>query len=222
MKKVNATGRTVEDAVTSALVKLGVTRSQAMVRVIHEPVKGFLGFIGSKEAEVEVKVLQSADETARGFLADLLERMGMEARVRTGIPTNEEPIALEIVCDEDDLPVVIGRHGATLDSMQYLVNVVVNQGRDGYTRVHLDAGQYRKKRQEGLQRLADRAAVRALRIKRPVSMDPMPAHDRKFVHTYLQERSDVTTTSEGNEPQRKVVVVPFVQSGPSGTKKYNV
>lgn len=218
MKKVTATGRTVEDAVTSALVKLGVSRSQATVRVLSEPVKGLFGFIGGREAEVEVSVLQSPEETAKDFLADTLAHMGIHARIRMGTPTSDAPLTLEIVCDEDDLPVVIGKHGSTLDSLQYLVNVVANQGQESYTRLFLDAGEYRHRRQEGLQRLADRAAVRALRTKRPVSLDPMPAHDRKFVHTYLQNRSDVTTTSEGTDPYRKVVVVPFVQSGPARKK----
>lgn len=215
MKKVTATGRTVEDAVTSALVRLGVSRSQATVRVLSEPVKGLFGFIGGREAEVEVSVMQSPEDTAKEFLSDTLSHMGISARIRMTAGTDEIPTTLDIVCDEKDLPVVIGKHGSTLDSLQYLVNVVANQGQENYTRLFLDAGQYRVRRQEGLQRLADRAAVRALRTKRPVSLDPMPAHDRKFVHTYLQNRSDVTTTSEGTDPYRKVVVVPFVQSGPS-------
>lgn len=215
MKKVTATGRTVDDAITSALVKLGVTRSQAIVRVINEPVKALFGFIGGKEAEVEVSVALTAEETAKEFLQETLKHMGIDARVRTAPPVEEQGYSFEILCEEEDLPLVIGRHGSTLDSLQYLTNVVVNQGQDGYVRVFLDAGRYRQKRQEGLERLADRAAVRALRTKRPVPMDPMPAHDRKYVHTYLQERSDVTTTSEGSEPHRRVVVVPFVQSGPA-------
>lgn len=215
MKKVTATGRTVEDAVTSALVRLGVSRSQATVRVLSEPVKGLFGFIGGREAQVEVSVILTPEETAKEFLSDTLIHMGIEARIRL-IPASEDtPTTLEIICEEDDLPVVIGKHGSTLDSLQYLVNVVANQGQENYTRLFLDAGMYRQRRQEGLQRLADRAAVRALRTKRPVSLDPMPAHDRKFVHTYLQNRSDVTTTSEGTDPYRKVVVVPFVQTGPA-------
>ncbi|KPV42506.1 RNA-binding cell elongation regulator Jag/EloR [Alicyclobacillus ferrooxydans] len=215
MKKVTATGRTVEDAVTSALVRLGISRSQATVRVMSEPVKGLFGFIGGREAQVEVSVIRTPEETARDFLSETLIHMGIDARIRLLPASEDTPTTLEIICDENDLPVVIGKHGSTLDSLQYLVNVVANQGQESYTRLFLDAGMYRQRRQEGLQRLADRAAVRALRTKRPVSLDPMPAHDRKFVHTYLQNRSDVTTTSEGTDPYRKVVVVPFVQTGPA-------
>lgn len=214
MKKVTATGKTVDDAVTSALVKLGVSKSQATIRVIREPSKGLFGLIGAKEAEVEVSVSAGPDEVAREFLVDTLRHMGMEGRVRNQGYSEEHGELFEIVCDEEDLPVVIGRHGSTLDALQYLVNVVANQNQQRHVRFSLDAGDYRQKRREGLQKLADRAAIRALRTKRPVPMEPMPAHDRKFVHTYLQERSDVTTTSEGAEPFRKVIIVPYVQSGP--------
>ncbi|MCL6452853.1 MAG: protein jag [Alicyclobacillus sp.] len=214
MKKVRATGRTVEEAVRSALVKLGATRSQATVQVLQEPVKGLFGLLGAREAEVEVCVAATPEETARDFLVELLRHMGLDASVRVGARLDGDGISLEILCESEDLPVVIGRHGSTLDAMQYLTNVVVNQDRDVYIRVYVDAGDYRRRRQEGLLRMADRAALRAVRTKRPVAMDPMPSHDRKVVHTYLQERTDVTTTSEGTDPHRKVVVVPVVQSGP--------
>ncbi|GMA50746.1 DNA/RNA-binding protein [Alicyclobacillus contaminans] len=216
MKKVIATGRTIDDAVTSALVKLGVTRSQASVRVIREPVRGWFGILGARDAEVEVSVQLAPEDALREFLGGTLRRMGVEARIRTRVIEEEgrKRLHADVVCEEEDLPIVIGRHGTTLESLQYLANVVVNQGQDRFVKVVVDAGDYRRRRQEGLQRMADRAAVRAVRTKRPVVMDPMPAADRKFIHTYLQERSDVTTSSEGAEPHRKVVVVPVVQSGP--------
>jgi spoIIIJ-associated protein len=216
MRKVIATGRSVDEAVTSALVKLGATRSQAKVRVLREPVRGLFGLIGAKEAEVEVSIELSPEESVRDFLAGVLRRMGVQARVRTKSVTEDgrSVIEAEIVCDEADLPVVIGRHGSTLESLQYLANVVVNQEQKEFLKVIVDAGDYRRRRMEGLQRMADRAALRAVRTKRPVALDPMPASDRKFVHTYLQNRSDVMTSSEGSEPNRKVVVVPLVQSGP--------
>jgi spoIIIJ-associated protein len=216
MRKVIATGRSVEEAVTSALVKLGATRSQATVRVIREPVRGLFGLIGARDAEVEVSIQLTPEESVRDFLAGVLRRMGLQARVRTKSDTEDgKPVIhAEIVCEEADLPIVIGRHGSTLESLQYLANVVVNQEQEEYLKVIVDAGDYRRRRKEGLQRMADRAAMRAVRTRRPVALDPMPASDRKFVHSYLQNRSDVMTSSEGTEPHRKVVVVPLVQSGP--------
>ena len=217
VKKVVVTGRTVEEAVRSALVRLGVAHAQATIRVLKEPVKGLFGFIGGKDAEVEVSVRMSAEESTREFLAGVLRRMGVEStRVRTKVGEEEgKPmVAADVVCEEEDLPVVIGRHGSTLEALQYLTNVVVNQTQEGYIKVIVDAGDYRRRRREGLQRMADRAASRALKTKRSVAMDPMPPSDRKFIHTYLQQRSDVTTSSEGADPNRRVIVLPLVQSGP--------
>lgn len=217
MKKVVATGKSVEDAVTSALVKLGVTRTQASIRVIKEPIKGILGFIGGRDAEVEVSVALTPEEAAKEFLAGSLRRMGIrEYRIRSheGQEDAKPTFYLDITCNESDLPVIIGRHGSTLDSLQYLLNVVANNGQQHYVKVFVDAGDYRQRRKEGLERLAERAAARAIKTKRPVAMDAMSSSDRKLVHTYLQERADVTTTSEGTDPNRKVVVLPVVQSGP--------
>jgi spoIIIJ-associated protein len=220
MKRLIATGRTVEDAVTSALVKLGVSRSQATVRVITEPVKGIFGFIGGRDAQVEVTVKNTPEEAGREFLRSTLKEMGIEAVIRSQ-PEQEDRAAtlLEISCDPEFLPVIIGRHGSTLESLQYLVNIVANRDTEKYVKFFVDAGEYRRKRREDLYRIADRAAYRALRIKKPVSLESMSSADRKIVHTYLQERSDVTTTSEGVDPNRKVVVVPIVQSGPAPSRR---
>lgn len=218
MKRVVSTGKSVEDAVTSALVKLGVSRAQASVRVIQEPVKGILGFIGGRGAEVEVSVSLTPEETAKEFLSGILRRMGINdfrLRAREEQVEARPTLLLDIACADVNLPVLIGRHGSTLDSLQYLANVVANHGQDNYLKVSVDAGEYRGRRKEGLERLADRAAIRAVKLRRSVSMDPMSASDRKLVHTYLQERTDVTTASEGVDPNRKVVIVPVVQSEPS-------
>ncbi|GMA57316.1 spoIIIJ-associated protein [Alicyclobacillus sacchari] len=209
MKKVVATGRTVEEAVTSALVRLGVSRSQAEIRVISEPVKGLFGFIGGKDAEVEVRVIDTPLDMAKEFLHGLLEKMGISAGVSADEQLTEEgAVPLSISCGEDALPIVIGRHGSTLDSMQYLVNVVANRNAHSVVKFAVDAGGYRQRRKDNLRRIADQAAERAVRLGRPVSLEAMPSADRKWVHTYLQGREDVTTLSEGQEPYRRVKVAP--------------
>lgn len=216
MKRVIATGRTVDDAVTSALVQLGVTRSNANIRVIQEPVKGLFGLIGGKEAEVEVSVTLSAEEIARDFLSGVLRRMELDARVKVKEQTvNGDPAhVLEVLCNEDELPIVIGRHGATLDSLQYLVNVVGNQEEKGkYTKFVVDAGGYRERHKENIERIAERARQRAIKLQKPVSLEAMTAADRKVVHTYLQDRGGVTTSSEGTDPNRRVVITPLVRTG---------
>src|SRR5579875_385561 len=209
MKRMIATGRTVEEAVTSALVRLGATRSQATVRVITEPVKALFGFFGGKDAEVEVSVMQSPDEAGKEFLSELLSHMGVESRVHVRqqrVDGNEE-IQMDISCDEEHLPVVIGRHGSTLDAIQYLVNIVGNRENSGFIKFSVDAGDYRQRRKEGLCRIAERAASRAVKTGKPVLLDAMSSADRKVVHTFLQNRSDVATLSEGVEPNRRVKIV---------------
>lgn len=210
MRRVVATGKTVDEAVTSALVRLGITRSQATIRVISEPVNRLFGILRSKDAEVEVTAIQSLEEDAQDYLMDILERMGLDAKVRLKSGSAEEEVdhTLEIVCGEDDLPVVIGRHGVTLDSLQYLVNTVMNRGQEKHVRFRIDAGDYRRKRREGLEQVATRALERAVRTGRKVVLESMPASERKLIHTYLQERPEVTTISEGAEPNRHVVVIP--------------
>lgn len=215
MKRVVSTGRTVEEAVTSALVKLSVSRSQASIKVLQEPSRGLFGIIGGRGAEVEVSVSLSPEETAREFLMETLRKMGIEGRVRLlKADAGDWQQVLNIQCPETDMPVVIGRHGATLDSLQYLANIVANQENpDEHIRFTVDAGGYRERHKESIVRLAERAAQRAVRSRRSVGLEPMTAVDRKLVHTYLQGRDDVTTTSEGVDPQRKVVVIPVVNSG---------
>lgn len=214
MKRVVATGRTVDDAVTSALVRLGVTRSQATIRVIHEPVSRLFGLIRAKEAEVEVTALLTPEESAKDFLMDVLRLMGVDAKIRShnSVLGEDAEYMIDILCDEKDLPVVIGRHGVTLDSLQYLVNNAANRDKEKHTRFRVDAGDYRQRRKEGLWQVADRAVERALRTQKPIVLDSMPAAERKIIHTYLQDRAEVTTASEGTEPNRRVVVVPMAQA----------
>lgn len=210
MKRVVATGRTVDEAVTSALVRLGVTRSQATVRVIHEPVNRLFGILRAKEAEVEVTAMMSAEEMAREFLAETLVRMGIAAKIRTYVSNEheEKEHVLEVACEEGELPTVIGRHGVTLDALQYLVNTVANRGQERYLRFRVDAGDYRRRRKEGLCQTADRAVERAVKTQRPVMLEVMAAAERKIIHMHLQDRPEVTTTSDGTEPHRRVVVLP--------------
>ncbi|WAH37004.1 RNA-binding cell elongation regulator Jag/EloR [Alicyclobacillus dauci] len=213
MKRLVVTGRSVEEAVTSALVRLGVPRSQAQVRVISEPVKGLFGFFGGKDAEVEVIVQQTPQEMAKDFTEKVLERMGVraEASIERDTETDAE-FLVNIHCSDDVLPIVIGRHGSTLDSLQYLVNIVSNREYEGFVKFSLDAGDYRKRRRENLRRVADQAADRAVRTGRAVTLDAMSAADRKWVHSYLQSRVDITTLSEGQDPYRKVKIAPKRQS----------
>lgn len=210
MKRVVVTGRSVDDAVTSALVKLGVPRSQAQIKVISEPVKGFLGFIGAKDAEVEVSIQLSPQEAAKDFLQGVLQRMNVAAEVSFdgSAEVEDEEVTLNIQSSEDALPFLIGRHGSTLDSLSYLVNLFANRNHEGFMKFVVDAGNYRKRRRDSLRRVAEQAADRAVKAGRPVSLDSMSSADRKWVHTFLQLRDDVLTSSEGQDPHRRVKIIP--------------
>lgn len=209
MRKVVATGKTIEEAVMSALVKLGVPRSQAQVRVIREPVRGLFGWIGGKDAEVEVSVIETPLDAAKEFLRTTIAKMGLGQAVIVADDVAEDgSVKLSISADEDALPILIGRRGATLDALQYLVNIVANRDAAEKMRFTLDAAGYRDRRLESLRRLADEAADKAVRLGRPVALDPMPRKDCKWVHAHLQSRGDVITISEGQEPYRRVKVIP--------------
>ncbi len=209
MRKLVANGRTVEEAVISGLVRLGVSRSEATIRVLQEPVRGFLGLIGSRDAQVEVSVVDAPENVARDFLSKTLRLMGVEGWVHSSRQDGDDKVILmDVECRDENFSTVIGRHGVTLDALQYLTAVVVNRETEGFIKVYLDAGGYRQRRAEGLQRMAERAAKKAIRTGRSVSLDVMSAADRRIVHLFLQEDPGVSTVSEGAEPHRKVVVVP--------------
>lgn len=149
MRKVVATGKTIEEAVMSALVRLGVPRSQAQVRVIREPARGFLGWLSGREAEVEVTVIETPLDAAKEFLRTAISKMGLGQAVIVADDVDEEGhVKLSISADEDALPILIGRRGATLDALQYLVNIVANRDASEKMRFTLDAAGYRDRRLE--------------------------------------------------------------------------
>jgi spoIIIJ-associated protein len=204
VKKVVATAKTVDDAVQKALLELGVPRDKVNVRVLEEPSKGLFGLIGVRDAKVEVEY--NVDPVGQGleFLQDVLRNMKVDARVETR--HTEDGILFDI--QGTNLGIIIGRRGQTLDSLQYLVNVVANRHVDKHVRIVLDAENYRTRRKETLERLADRTARKALQSKRMVRLEPMSAAERKVIHAYLQKRADVVTYSEGEEPHRYIVIAP--------------
>lgn len=204
MKKVVATAKTIDDAVQKALLELGVPKEKANVRVLEEPSRGLFGLIGTKDAKVEVEFHYDPVAQGRDFLQDVLTNMKVEAQVNAR--PNEEGMLFDI--QGTNLGMIIGRRGQTLDSLQYLVNVVANRHADKHVRITLDAENYRLRRKETLEQLAERVAKKALSSKRAVRLEPMSAAERKVIHAFLQKRSDVVTFSEGDEPNRYIVISP--------------
>ncbi len=204
--QIRKSGKTVEEALALALEELGVSEDQVTYTVIEEASKGFLG-IGSKEATVEVKVKATTKEgAAEEFLSGLFGAMGMEVEITS--QKTEDGIFLELA--GDDMGIVIGKRGDTLDSIQYLTSLVVNKDKshDEYTRVSIDTEGYRQKREDSLKALSERLANKVAKSGKKYTLEPMNPYERRIIHANLQDNEDVTTFSIGDEPYRKVVIAP--------------
>lgn len=202
MNKITVTAKTVEEAVEKGLKELNTTRDRVEIRVIEQPSRGLLGLIGAKDAKVELERIFNPVEEAISFLNDVLEVMVPGAKVET---RHEEDYLVFDISGEQ-LGLIIGKRGQTLDSLQYLVNLVANRYSDQYMKIVLDAENYREKRKKTLEDLADRLAEKVIRTQRSVRLEPMSALERKIIHTRLQNHTGVNTYSKGEEPNRFVVI----------------
>jgi spoIIIJ-associated protein len=142
-------------------------------------------------------------DNAVHFLEDVIKSMGLTAEVRV---QHEYDGNYVFFIEGERMGILIGRRGQTLDALQYLVNLVANKNSESFLRIILDAENYRKRRQETLERLADRLAKQVIRERKEIELEPMPAHERKIIHTYLQGHGKVGTRSVGEEPNRKVMI----------------
>ncbi len=203
MEFVEFTAKTVDDAITSACQKFLVTSDRLEYEVIEEGSSGFLGF-NAKPAKIRAKVKETLVDKAKAFLEDVFAAMHMTVIVEVSFDEAEK--AMDIDLNGDDMGVLIGKRGQTLDSLQYLVSLVVNRDSDDYIRVKVDTENYRKRRKETLENLAKNIAYKVKRTKRSVSLEPMNPYERRIIHSALQNDKFVTTHSEGDEPFRHVVV----------------
>jgi spoIIIJ-associated protein len=201
MKALEKSGRTVDEAVAAAIEELGLPSHRVKVEVLDEGKGGFLG-IGAKPALVRVTPTESRRERVEVFLREVCDAMGVEVT----ISMQEQNEYLHVDVAGAEAGILIGHHGQTLDAMQYLVNLVASKVGDDGQRVLLDVEDYRKRREETLTRLATRLAERVKRNGESMVLEPMSAHERRVIHLALQENPDVVTTSEGEEPFRRVVI----------------
>ena len=204
MEFIEVSAKTVNDAITEACQKLTVTSDKLEYEVVEEGSSGFLG-IGSKPAVIKARVKSSVEDTAKDFLKDVFEAMNLAVIVN--VKYDEANNSMDIDLSGDEMGVLIGKRGQTLDSLQYLVSLVVNKNVDNYIRVKVDTENYRQRRKETLENLAKNIAYKVKRTKRPVSLEPMNPYERRIIHSALQNDKYVTTHSEGDEPFRHVVVV---------------
>ena len=203
MEYTKFSAKTVNDAITEACKALGVTSDKLDYKVVEEGSNGFLG-IGAKDAQIEAAVKNSVSDVASDFLKDVFAAMNMTVVV--DVKYNADDNEMNIDLSGDDMGVLIGKRGQTLDSLQYLVSLVVNKGNEDYIRVKVDTENYRERRKSSLENLAKNMAYKVKRTKRPVSLEPMNPFERRVIHSALQNDRYVTTHSEGEEPYRHVVV----------------
>ena len=225
MNTVEKSAKTVEEAIEAALLELGIGEDEADIEILEQPSRAFLGLIGGKPARVLVSVkaddpLKLADvpdkaekksnkisqadavQVARDFLQKICDAMKLKVYIEK--MTTDEQVILSL--RGDDLGLLIGKHGQTLDALQYLVNLAANRDSDERVRIIVDVEDYRKRREDTLTQLALRLADRVKRRGERVVLEPMNAHERKIIHMALQNDSRITTFSEGEEPFRKVVI----------------
>lgn len=204
MREMTASGQTVEEAVQRALAQLNTTRDQVEVTIIDEGKKGFLGIFGSKLAIVSVKRVRDQIKETEQFIMTVTRNMDVEIELTTTV--NDRNVLFEMTGDK--IALLIGKRGSTLNALQYLIQLVLNKGGKRYYRVTLDAEGYRARRKQTLESLALKMADKAKRINKKVALEPMPAFERKIIHSALQKREDVSTYSDGVEPHRYIVVKP--------------
>ena len=203
MDMITVSAKTVDEAITKALIELETTSDKLVYEVVDKGSAGFLG-LGAKPAIIRARKEVTLEDKAVEFLSQVFGAMNLPVTVETSYSEEEKELSINLA--GDDMGILIGKRGQTLDSLQYLVSMVINKGSEGYIRVKLDTENYRSRRKETLETLAKNIAYKVKRTKRPVSLEPMNPFERRVIHSALQNDKFVTTHSEGDEPYRHVVV----------------
>ena len=205
MDMITVTAKNVDEAILQAAMQLGVSSDRLQYEVVEKGSAGILGgLIGAKPAVIRATKIETIDEKAADFLHDVFGAMGISVDVESKL--NEEEKELEINLSGDEMGILNGKRGQTLDSLQYLVSLVVNKESEDYLRVKLDTENYRERRKETLETLAKNIAYKVKRTRRSVSLEPMNPYERRIIHSALQNDKYVFTRSEGEEPFRHVVI----------------
>ena len=199
-------GKNVDEAITNACVELGISADKLDYEVIEKGSNGFLG-IGSKSAIIKARKNQSVEDIARDFLNKIFSAMELTVKLDIEVVEGEKENTININILGDDMGILIGKRGQTLDSLQYLVSLVVNKESEKFNRVKLDTENYRERRKATLENLARNISLKVKRIKKPVALEPMNPYERRIIHSALQNDKYCTTKSEGEEPYRHVVVI---------------
>lgn len=202
-KSIEKSARTVDEAVRLALVDLGLTKKDVKVEILDEGKGGFLG-IGAKNAVVKVTPVVDLGARARDFLNSVFLTMGL--RVELDIQTEGKVMRINLI--GDNMGIIIGKRGDTLDALEHLTNLCVNKGDGEYTKVILDTENYRARREQTLTKLAKSLAASVARNGKKITLEPMHSNERRIIHATLQNNPNVDTYSIGEAPNRKVVIAP--------------
>jgi spoIIIJ-associated protein len=200
---IEITAKTVEEALTKASLELGTSSDNMEYEVVEHESKGILGMF-SKDAKIKVKLKDSVENNVKSFLSRLFKCMNLDAKLDVLYDEEEELVSVNV--QGDDMGVLIGKRGQTLDSLQYLTSLVLNKNSEGYIKVKIDTENYRERRKETLENLATNIAKKVKRTRKTVFLEPMNPYERRIIHSSLQNDKFVETHSEGEEPYRKVVV----------------
>ena len=217
MKSIETTGKTVDEAIENALNELNITKDMVDIDIIEQGSKGLFNLFGAKPFRIKATIRDIQMDQIKNdidnngtnsqvvieFLKSIFDSMKIEAEVEVSEAKDE----LNVNIIGEDVGVIIGYRGETLDAIQYLLSLVVNKKHDSqYKRVILDSQNYRKKRQETLRRVADKTANKVIKSRRAYKLEPMNAYERRIIHAALQENNQIYTYSEGEDPFRRIVV----------------
>ncbi|NVT47440.1 protein jag [Listeria monocytogenes] len=203
MRDITAQGSNVEEAIQNALATLETTRDKVEVEVLDEGKKGIFGIV-SRLAMVKVIEKEDGIQVAIDYLLDVATKMG--AVITIDVEEVGKDVKLQI--KGDSLGMLIGKHGQTLNALQYLTQLIANKTTSQYKNIIVNVGDYRERRHETLVILANKMADKALKTKRAVHLEPMPSFERKIIHAILSENEQIETHSEGRDPYRYIVIKP--------------
>ena len=195
---------TVEKAVSKALDELKADINEVEIDILQNPTTGFLGLM-SKDAKVKVSIINGPKEKASKFLDVLLEKMNIDCDYEIDFDNDTLDILVKNI-EGKEKGILIGKRGKNLDSLQYILSLIVNKGRNNYVRTVVDIDGYRDKREKTLERLALKKADKCRYYKKKIKLEPMNPYERRIIHSALQSEDDIITYSEGEDPFRRVVI----------------
>ncbi len=195
---------TVEKAVSMALEELKADINEVDIDILQNPTNGFLGLM-AKDAKVKVSIINGPREKASNFLTILLKKMNIDCDYEIEFDNDTLDIVVNNI-EGKDKGILIGKRGKNLDSLQYVLSLIVNKGRNNYVRTIVDIDGYREKREKTLERLALKKADKCRYYKKKIKLEPMNPYERRIIHSALQSENDIITYSEGEDPYRRVVI----------------